>query len=259
MSISLYSAASGMESQQTNLNVISNNIANVNTTGFKKSKVEFQDMFYQQKASVGADAGGNIRPTGVQIGSGTQVVSTAKVFTQGSVNQTGENMDLAIVGDGFFQVDDPSGGNLYTRDGALKVGPDGIVVNSQGMTLTGFPQVPAGTTDISFSESGEVTFLSDGAIVGTGELDLARFRNPAGLLPIGGNLFQETEASGTPTLGDPGTNGVGTIQQGYLETSNVNIVEEMVNMIMAQRAYEVNSKSIQTSDSMLQQIAQIKR
>lgn len=259
MSISLYSAASGMEGQQTNLNVISNNIANVGTIGFKKSKVEFQDMFYQQKESVGAESGGNIRPTGVQIGSGTQVVSTAKIFTQGAVNNTGENLDLAIVGDGFFQVQDESGDTLYTRDGALKMGPNGSIVNSQGMAMLGLPQVPDGTTDIAISESGEFTFLSDGESLGSGSLNLARFRNPAGLLPIGGNMFKETEASGTATQGSPGLNGIGTIQQGYLETSNVNIVEEMVNMIMAQRAYEVNSKSIQTSDSMLQQVAQLKR
>lgn len=259
MSISLYSAASGMEGQQTNLNVISNNIANVSTIGFKKSKVEFQDMFYQQKESAGADSGGNIRPTGVQIGSGTQVVSTAKVFTQGAVTQTGEDMDLAIIGDGFFQVQDQNGDTLYTRDGALKIGPNGGIVNSQGMTMGGFPNVPANATEISISESGDITFLSDGEVVSSGEISISKFRNPAGLLAVGGNLFRETEASGTAIPGDPADNGYGSIQQGYLETSNVNIVEEMVNMIMAQRAYEVNSKSIQTSDSMLQQVAQLKR
>ncbi|MDQ8182323.1 flagellar basal-body rod protein FlgG [Pelagicoccus sp. SDUM812005] len=260
MSISLYSAASGMEAQQTNLNVISNNIANVSTTGFKKSKVEFQDMFYQVPKSVGADAGGSIVPTGIQVGTGTQVVSTSKVFTQGQVSQTGEDMDVAIVGDGFFQVTGPDGDSLYSRDGAFKVGPDGQVTNSQGMPIVGFPTPPAGFNNISINSNGGVTFTSDnGDILGTGEITLSRFANPAGLLGLGGNLFRQTEASGTPTVGAPGENGTGTLQQGYLETSNVNIVEEMVNMILAQRAYEINSKSIQTSDSMMQQVSQLKR
>lgn len=260
MSISLYSAASGMEAQQTNLNVISNNIANVSTTGFKKSKVEFQDMFYQVPKSVGADSGGSILPTGIQVGTGTQVVSTSKVFTQGQVSQTGEQMDVAIIGDGFFQMTGPDGSPLYTRDGAFKVGPDGQVTNSQGMTAVGFPTPPVGTNKTVINENGGVTFLSDnGDILGSGNIQVARFRNPSGLLALGGNLFRQTEASGTPTIGTPGENGTGTIQQGYLETSNVNIVEEMVNMILAQRAYEINSKSIQTSDSMMQQVAQLKR
>lgn len=259
MSISLYSAASGMEGQQMNLNVISNNIANVGTTGFKKSKIEFQDMFYQQKESAGADAGGNVVPTGVQIGSGTNVVSTSKVFTQGQVNRTDEDLDMAIVGNGFFQVEDGNGQQMYTRDGAFKIGPTGNIVTSQGMSVIGFPPVPEGTTDISISSTGNVTYLQDGVAIGSGDINLSRFNNPAGLLAKGGNLYMESEASGAPLEGPPGENGRGQIQQGYLETSNVNIVEEMVNMIMAQRAYEVNSKSIQTSDQMLQQVAQLKR
>ncbi len=260
MSISLYSAASGMEAQQTNLNVISNNIANVSTTGFKKSKVEFQDMFYQVPKSVGADSGGGIVPTGIQVGTGTQVVSTSKVFTQGQVSQTGEEMDVAIVGDGFFQVTGPDGDPLYTRDGAFKVGPNGTVTSSQGMAVIGFPAPPPGANNVTINNTGGVTFTSDnGDILGTGDIKLSRFRNPSGLLALGGNLFRETEASGSPSLGTPGENGTGTLQQGYLETSNVNIVEEMVNMILAQRAYEINSKSIQTSDSMMQQVAQLKR
>ncbi len=260
MSISLYSAASGMEAQQTNLNVISNNIANVSTAGFKKSKVEFQDMFYQVPKSVGADSGGTIVPTGIQVGTGTQVVSTSKVFTQGQVSQTGEEMDVAIIGDGFFQVTGPDGGPLYTRDGAFKVGPGGQVTTSQGMAVVGFPSPPAAATAVTINSTGGVTFTDDnGEIAGTGEISLSRFRNPSGLLALGGNLFRETEASGAATSGPPGENGTGTLQQGYLETSNVNIVEEMVNMILAQRAYEINSKSIQTSDSMMQQVAQLKR
>ncbi|EDY84516.1 flagellar basal-body rod protein FlgG [Verrucomicrobiia bacterium DG1235] len=260
MSISLYSAASGMEAQQTNLNVISNNIANVSTTGFKKSKVEFQDMFYQVPKSVGADSGGNILPTGIQVGTGTQVVSTSKVFTQGQVSQTGEQLDVAIVGDGFFRVTGPDNETLYTRDGAFKVGPTGEVTNSQGMTAIDFAAPPAGTTKVVINDTGGVTYLADDSdVLGRGQLQTARFRNSSGLLALGGNLFRETDASGAPTVGNPGADGSGTLQQGYLETSNVNIVEEMVNMILAQRAYEINSKSIQTSDSMMQQVAQLKR
>lgn len=260
MSISLYSAASGMEAQQTNLNVISNNIANVSTTGFKKSKVEFQDMFYQVPKSVGAESGGNVLPTGIQVGTGTQVVSTSKVFTQGQVSQTGEQLDVAIVGEGFFRLTGPDQETLYTRDGAFKIGPNGEITNSQGMTAVDFPAPPAGATKIVMNASGGTTFLSDdGEIIGNGQLQTARFRNPSGLLALGGNLFRETEASGAPTIAQPGEGGTGTLQQGYLETSNVNIVEEMVNMILAQRAYEINSKSIQTSDSMMQLISQLKR
>lgn len=260
MSISLYSAASGMDAQQTNLNVISNNIANVSTTGFKKSKVEFQDMFYQVPKSVGADSGGNVLPTGIQVGTGTNVVSTSKVFTQGQVTRTDEQLDVAIVGEGFFRVQNAEGETLFTRDGAFKVGPDGTVMTSQGYAALDFPTPPAGATSIVINEGGGITFMSEQeGVLGRGNLNLARFRNSSGLLALGGNLFRETDASGAPTIGAPGINGFGAVQQGYLETSNVNIVEEMVNMILAQRAYEINSKSIQTSDAMLQQVAQLKR
>lgn len=259
MSISLYSAASGMEAQQTNLNVISNNIANVNTTGFKKSKVEFQDMFYQVPKSVGADSGGNILPTGIQVGSGTQVAATSKVYTQGQVNRTDEELDVAIVGEGFFSVKDQNGDTLYTRDGGLKRGPDGVLTTSQGMTLEPGMTVPQEANSIVVSEGGVITFMKDSEPVGTESLQLSRFNNPSGLAALGGNLFRETTASGPPSVGIPGTESFGTIRQGFLENSNVNIVQEMVNMIVAQRAYEINSKSIQTSDQMMQQIGQIKR
>ena len=248
-----------MEAQQTNLNVISNNIANVNTTGFKKSKVEFQDMFYQVPKSVGADSGGSILPTGIQVGSGTQVVATSKVFTQGQVNRTDEELDVAIVGDGFFSVENENGDTLYTRDGGFKRGPDGQLTTSQGMTLEPGITVPTEANAIVINEGGIITFLRDSVEVGTAQLQLSRFNNPAGLAALGGNLFRETSASGTPELGDPGTESFGTIRQGFLENSNVNIVQEMVNMIVAQRAYEINSKSIQTSDQMMQQTTQLKR
>lgn len=248
-----------MEAQQTNLNVISNNIANVNTTGFKKSKVEFQDMFYQVPKSVGADSGGSILPTGIQVGSGTQVVATSKVFTQGQVNRTDEELDVAIVGDGFFSVENENGDTLYTRDGGFKRGPTGQLTTSQGMTLEPGITVPTEANAIVINEGGVITFLRDSVEVGTAQLQLSRFNNPAGLAALGGNLFRETSASGEPELGDPGTESFGTIRQGFLENSNVNIVQEMVNMIVAQRAYEINSKSIQTSDQMMQQTTQLKR
>jgi len=260
MSISLYSAASGMEAQQTNLNVISNNIANVNTAGFKKSKVEFQDMFYQVPKSVGADTGGNILPTGIQVGSGTQVVATSKVFTQGQVNRTDEQLDIAIVGEGFFQVtDEATGETLFTRDGSFKRGPNGELMTSQSMKLDPPITVPAEANNITITPNGIVTFQQDSTAIGTENIQLVRFNNSAGLAALGGNLFRETDASGPPELGDPGVNSFGSVRQGFVENSNVNIVQEMVNMIVAQRAYEINSKSIQTSDQMMQQIGQLKR
>ncbi len=259
MSISLYSAASGMEAQQTNLNVISNNISNVNTTGFKKSKVEFQDMFYQVPKSVGADTGGNLLPTGIQVGSGTQVVATSKVFTQGQVNRTDEQLDVAIVGEGFFAVTDQNGDTLYTRDGSFKRGSDGQLLTSQGMVLDPGVTYPAEANSVVIAENGTISFLRDSELISTVNLEISRFNNPSGLSALGGNLFRETAASGTPSNGNPGTDTFGTIRQGFLENSNVNIVQEMVNMIMAQRAYEVNSKSIQTSDQMMQQVTTLKR
>ena len=258
MNLSMYSAATGMEAQQINLNTISNNIANVNTVGFKKAKVEFQDLFYQNQAPAGVESGdGNVTPTGVEFGNGAEVISTAKVFTQGQMTQTGAEFDLAIQGDGFLEVQRPDGEIVYTRDGALKVGPDGRVMTSSGLpVLSGFQPMPAGTTSVSISAGGDVTVI---AATGTQSyrLQLSRFPNPSGLESLGGNLYQETAASGLPETGSPGEDGYGTVLQGYLEASNVNVVEEMVNMILAQRAYEMNSKSIQTSDEMLQVISQL--
>ncbi len=260
MNLALYAAASGMEAQQINLNTISNNIANVNTTGFKKSKVEFQDLFAESTRTAGADAGaGNVLPTSVEIGNGSRVVSTAKVFTQGQLSQTGEQLDLAVQGDGFFEVERPDGTSAFTRDGSFKIGPDGRVMTSDGFpVLSGFQAIPTGTTTIGVSASGDVSLQTPNG-ASTFRLQLARFANPAGLSSIGGNMFIETAASGTPELGNPGETGFGSLVQGYLESSNVNVVEEMVAMILAQRAYEINSKSIQTSDEMLQRVAQLKR
>lgn len=261
MNLSLYSAATGMEAQQTNLDVISNNIANVSTTGFKKSNVEFQDLLYHNMRPSGGDAGGgNTVPTNVQLGNGTRVVSTSKTFTQGQMKQTDQKLDVAIDGDGFFKVLRPDGTEAYTRDGAFKTNANGDIVTSDGLAVQdGWQPVPNNVTDISMTANGQVTYtLSDGSTQGF-QVQLTRFVNPAGLKAIGRNLFVETEASGAPQVGNPDENNFGALQQGYLEQSNVNIVQEMVNMIVAQRAYETNSKAIQTADSMLSQVNQLKR
>ncbi len=260
MNLSLYSAATGMEAQQLNLNTIANNLANVNTPGFKRSKIEFQDLLYQRPRGVGTETGGgNLVPTGVEVGNGSRVAATAKVFTQGQVNATGEKLDVAIQGDGFFEVQRPDGTIAYTRDGSFKLSPTGQVTNNDGLPiLSGFQPIPPGATSVNISESGEVTVQSATGSQ-TFRVALTRFANPSGLRSLGGNLFEETSASGTPEAGQPGEQGFGHVLQGYIEMSNVNIVEEMVNLIVAQRAYEINSKSIQTSDEMLQSVAQMKR
>jgi flagellar basal-body rod protein FlgG len=260
MNLSLYSAATGMEAQQLNLNTIANNLANVNTPGFKRSKIEFQDLLYQKPRNSGAEAGGgNVVPTGIEIGNGSRVSATAKVFTQGQLTSTGEKLDVAIQGDGFFEIQKADGSLAYTRDGSFKISPTGQITTNDGNTvLSGFQPVPAGTTDITISENGDVTFQGASG-VSTFRVTLTRFANPAGLKSLGGNMYEESPASGTPETGAAGEQGFGKTLQGYIETSNVNIVEEMVNLIVAQRAYEINSKSIQTSDEMLQNVAQMKR
>jgi flagellar basal-body rod protein FlgG len=260
MNLSLYSAATGMEAQQLNLNTIANNLANVYTPGFKRSKIEFQDLLYQRPRGVGSDSGGgNVVPTGIEVGNGSRVAATAKVFTQGQVNATGEKLDIAIQGEGFLEVQRPDGTIGYTRDGSLKLSPSGQVTTNDGMPiLSGFQPIPPGATSVNMAENGEVTVQSASGSQ-TFRLTLTRFANPSGLRSLGGNIYEETPASGAPEVGQPGEQGFGNILQGYIETSNVNIVEEMVNLIVAQRAYEVNSKSIQTSDEMLQSVAQMKR
>ena len=249
-----------MHAQQTNLDVIANNLANVNTTGFKKSKAEFQDLLYQTSRSAGAEQGaGNQVPTSLQIGHGSRLVSTAKVFTSGELTQTGEQMDVAINGDGFFEVQLPDGSSAYTRDGALKIANDGRVTTSDGLPLQGgWQPIAAGTTSITIAPNGEVT--TDGANGRqTFRVQLVRFTNPAGLDSIGKNLYRETSASGTAEIGNPDEGGFGGLQQRYLELSNVKVVEEMVNMILAQRAYEVNSKAVQASDEMMQMSNNLRR
>ena len=256
----LYSAAAGMESQQMNLDVISNNLANVNTTGFKKSKIEFQELLYQTTRAPGAEQGsGNLLPTGIQVGEGAKPVATARIFTAGELTQTGEPLDVAVEGDGFFEVQMPDGTLAYTRDGAFKKSADGRIVTSDGLPLQGgFQPVPSGTTNITIGSQGDVTYTGASGTT-TFQVQLVRFNNEAGLESLGSNLYRETNASGPPELGTPGQNGFGTLNQSYLEMSNVKVVEEMVNLILAQRAYEVNSKAVQAADEMMQQANNLRR
>lgn len=242
-----------MASQQTNLDVIANNLANVSTTGFKKSKAEFQDLLYSSTRAAGADTGGgNQLPTGVDIGHGSTLVSTSKIFTVGDLTKTDDRLAVAIAGDGFFEVQMPDGTKAYTRDGAWKIDKDSRIVTNDGMVLQGgFGTIPAGTKDITISKNGTVT-TSGSSGTATFNIQISRFVNPSGLKPIGGNLYTETEGSGPAETGTPGENSFGTLQQGYLEMSNVKVVEEMVNLILAQRAYEVNSKAVQAADEMMQ-------
>jgi flagellar basal-body rod protein FlgG len=260
MNLSLYSAATGMEAQQLNLNTIANNLANVNTPGFKRSKIEFQDLLYQKPRASGTDSGGgNLVPTGIEVGNGSRVAATSKVFTQGQLTATGEKLDIAIQGDGFFEVQRPDGTVGFTRASSFKLSAQGQVVTVDGLpVLSGFQPIPPGTGNVAISEDGQVTAQGPNGNQ-TFSITLARFANPSGLRSLGGNLYEETAASGTPEVGKPGEQGFGRTVQGYTEASNVNIVEEMVNLIVAQRAYEINSKSIQTSDEMLQNIATMKR
>ena len=249
----LYSAAAGMESQQMNLDVISNNLANVNTTGFKESKLEFQDLLYQTTRAAGSQQGGcNELPGSLQIGQGSIPVSTERIFTQGDLSQTGGNLDIAIQGQGFFQVQMPDGSLAYTRDGSFKTNAQGQIVTSDGYPVQGgFEPVPTGTTNITISASGAVTFTTPSGVTSS-QIQLANFNNPGGLQAVGHNLYTETSASGTALLGEPTQNGLGELQQGYPELSNVSVVQEMVNLILAQRAYEVNSKAVQAADQMMQ-------
>jgi len=259
MNLSLYSAATGMEAQQLNLNTIANNLANVNTPGFKRSKIEFQDLLYQKPRASGSDSGGgNLVPTGIEVGNGSRVAATSKVFTQGQLTQTGQNLDLAIQGDGFFEVQRPDGTIGYTRDGSFKQNAQGQVVTVDGLpVLSGFQPIPVGASSVNIAQNGEVT-VQTASGTSNFRVTMTRFANPSGLRSLGGNLYEETAASGPPETGSPSEAGYGSIIQGYTEASNVNIVEEMVNLIVAQRAYEINSKSIQTSDEMLQNVAQMK-
>ena len=249
----LYSARTGMNGQQTQLDVISNNLANVNTDGFKKSRTQFEDLYYQSMRAVGAETvSGSLVPTGVQVGLGTRVTAIQKIFTEGQITETGNDLDLAIEGDGFFKII-RDGNTYYTRDGSFKRDATGYIVTANGDRLQPEFAIPAGTTSINIDKSGMLVAQdSNQKTLGTIQLTLQSFINPAGLKSVGGNLYVETDASGPPTEANPGTNGLGDLAQNYLETSNVNVTEEMVNLIITQRAYEVNSKAITTADQLLQ-------
>lgn len=252
----LWTSATGMMAQQTSLDVVSNNIANVNTTGFKRDRADFQDLMYQSLRLQGVTTeGGNQIPTGINIGHGTALAAVQKLFAQGNYEQTENQLDVAIEGNGFLQVTLPSGDTAYTRAGTLKSDSQGRVVTSDGYLITPNLTIPQNTTNISIETDGTVSVTVQGQSTPQqiGTIELATFSNPAGLRAMGKNLFLETDASGTPVTGKPGENGLGTVLQGYLESSNVSVVQEMVNMIVGQRAYEANSKSIQAADEMLRQ------
>lgn len=254
---SLNTAATGMHAQQTNLDVIANNLANVNTTGFKKSRAEFEDLMYQTTKEPGAVTGMNsVSPNGVQTGLGVRTASIQKDFDHGSAIMTKGTLDLQIEGSGFFQVISPDGEVLYTRDGSFKKDPTGKIVDKNGNALQPELTVPADARGIEIAPSGEVSVVQDLAAAPQqiGQIDIVTFVNPSGLRAMGKNLFSVSGASGAPTTTRPGLNGSGYLAQGQLEGSNVNIVDEMVNMITAQRAYETNSKVIQSADQMLQAI-----
>ena len=258
----LWIAATGMEAQNLNIDVISNNLANVNTSGFKKDRPDFEDLMYQTIKLAGSPATSQTQvPTGIDVGEGVRPVAVQKIFSQGDYKQTNNPLDLAIEGDGFFQILLPNGDLAYTRAGALKMDRDGRLVTADGDPLQPEITIPQDAEAISIGEDGTVSVLQPGNTTPTqlGQIQLVRFINPAGLKSIGRNLFMPTDSSGDPILGVPGENGFGTIAQGYLEMSNVSVVEEMVNMILAQRAYEINAKAIQTADEMLQMANNIKR
>ena len=250
---SLYTAATGMNAQQLNMDVIANNLANVNTNGFKRGHATFQDMMYQTTRSAGSASGqGSQVPTGIQVGLGVRTSGVERVHTQGDL-RSGNTTDLVIEGNGFFKVQLPNGQAGYTRDGSFKLDNQGRMVTSDGYVLQPELTIPQNATNTSISQDGSVTVtLGDGTQQAVGKITVANFANPAGLSSVGRNLFTTTPASGNELVGDPGTDGRGTIQQGMIEMSNVKVVEEMVDMITAQRAYEVSSKSIQASDEMLQ-------
>ncbi|MDA7415255.1 flagellar basal-body rod protein FlgG [Xenophilus arseniciresistens] len=257
---SLWISKTGMEAQQTQLDVISHNLANVSTTGFKRSNAVFEDLMYQNLRQVGANSTEQSQlPTGLQLGLGVRTVATARSFTQGSMQQSANPLDVAIKGNGFFQVTLPDGTMGYTRDGSFQVDSQGRIVTSSGLPVANGITVPPNATNISIAQDGTVsaTMSGDPAPQNLGQLALANFINPAGLEPRGENLYAETAASGQPNGGTAGTNGLGTLMQGFLETSNVNVVQELVSMIQTQRAYEMNSKAIQTSDQMLQKLGQL--
>ncbi len=257
---SLWISKTGMEAQQTQLDVISNNLANVSTTGFKRAHAVFEDLMYQNLRQVGSSSSEQSQlPTGLQVGLGVRTVATSRSFAQGNVQQSSNAMDVAIQGNGFFQITMPDGTLNYTRDGSFQIDAQGRLVTATGHPVANGVTVPANATGVSIAANGTVTAMIPGNVAPQpiGTIALANFVNPAGLDPRGGNLYAESPASGQPQAGTPGANGMGSLMQGYVETSNVNVVQELVTMIQTQRAYEMNSKAIQTSDQMLQKLGQL--
>lgn len=257
---SLWIAKTGMEAQQMQLDVISNNLANVSTNGFKKSHAVFEDLIYQNLRQTGANTTEqSTLPTGLQVGLGVRTVATSRSFSQGNLQQTSNNLDVAIQGNGFFQLTMPDGSTGYTRDGAFQIDSQGRIVTSGGLPISNGITVPANTTNITVGQNGSVsaTIAGTAAPQTIGTITLASFINAAGLEPKGQNIYAESASSGQPQAGTAGLNGLGTLMQGFVETSNVNVVQELVTMIQTQRAYEMNSKAIQTSDQMLQKLAQL--
>jgi flagellar basal-body rod protein FlgG len=259
----LYTAASGMAAQQANIDNVAHNLANVNTTGFKKTRMEFEDLVYQQAKAAGTQtsASGQEAPIGLEIGLGTKPVATARDFSTGNLRATSNPLDLAVQGRGFLQVSMPDGTIGYTRAGSLHLSSDGQLVTADGYPLEPAITIPPNATSVSVSRDGIVSasIAGESAPQQVGTIELASFQNPAGLEGAGSNLFRVTTASGEPTTGVPGSDGMGTITQGFLEESNVSVVEEMVNMILGQRAYEANSKVVKAADEMLQQVNSLSR
>ncbi|HEY4318472.1 MAG TPA: flagellar basal-body rod protein FlgG [Herbaspirillum sp.] len=257
---SLWISKTGLDAQQTQMDVISNNLANVSTNGFKRSRAVFEDLLYQTLRQPGAQSSQQTQlPSGLQLGTGVRPVATERIFTQGNPQQTNNDKDVAINGDGFFQVLLPDGTTAYTRDGSFQTDSQGQLVTSSGYPIQPAITIPPGTQKISIGVDGTVSATLQGVAAPTqiGTLQVATFINNAGLESRGENLYMETASSGTPNPNTPGTNGAGTVTQGYVETSNVNVVEELVNMIQTQRAYEINSKAITTSDQMLAKLSQM--
>ena len=259
---SLYTASTGMNAQDLNVSVIANNLANVNTVGFKRSRPEFQDLLYQNLRLVGTlSPNGQQVPTGAQLGLGTKTAAIQKVFLQGDFSQTQNPLDIAIQGKGFFQITQPDGTLAFTRAGSFKLDNTGPLVTADGLALQPAITIPNNALTISIDTQGSVAVTQPGSPAPTivGNIQLASFQNPAGLQSIGFNLYTHTDASGQPQIGNPGAIDLGATQQGFLELSNVSVVEEMVNLIAAQRAYEVNSRTVQTADEMLQISNNMKR
>ncbi|MBV9863570.1 MAG: flagellar basal-body rod protein FlgG [Alphaproteobacteria bacterium] len=255
-------AATGMLAQQLNVEVISNNIANLNTTSFKRQRAEFQDLLYQNERRVGAESSdsGTIVPSGVQIGIGVKTASVYRITEQGNLTNTNNSLDVAIQGRGFFQIKMPDGTTAYTRAGSFQLSPSGQIVTADGYTVMPGLTLPANTTGVTVNSSGQVLAQVTGQTNAqtVGQIELANFPNEAGLEALGDNLFNQTEASGAPVTGNPGATGFGTLQQGFLETSNVNIVTEITDLITAQRAYEMNSKVITASNEMQQTLTNLR-